>query len=84
MSDTVKLVIQIENGNIINHPVTYSNFLLLFPECPIEETPTNEVVEQYGYNVFIRTPPPTPPRFISGNYIQKEDGTWTNTWVTTN
>jgi hypothetical protein len=81
MSDTEKLVIKVENGNIINHPVTYSNFLLLFPECPIEETPTNEVVGQYGYNVFMRTPP---PRIISGNYIQQEDGTWTNTWVTTN
>ena len=31
--------------------------------------------------VSLGTPP---PMFISGNYIQKEDGTWTNTWVTTN
>jgi len=81
MSDTDKLVIKVENGNTINHPVTYSNFLLLFPECPVEEIPTNEVVEQYGYNVFIPSPPPL---FTSGQYVQTEDGTWTNTWVTTN
>ena len=81
MSDTDKLVIKIENGNTINHPLTYSNFLLLFPECLVEEIPTNDVVGQYGYNVFIRTPQPT---FVSGNYIQHEDGTWTNTWIKTN
>jgi hypothetical protein len=78
MSDTIKLVIQVENGNTINYPLTYSNFLLLFPDCPVEEIPTNEVVGQYGYNVFMRTPQPT---FRSGNYIQQEDGTWTNTWT---
>ena len=78
MSDTDKLVIQIENGTTVNHPVTYSNFLLLFPECPVEETPTNEVVGQYGYNVFVHTSLPT---YKSGKYIQKEDGAWTNTWV---
>jgi len=81
MSDTNKLVIKVEIGNIINHPVTYSNFLLLFPECPIEETPTNEVVEQYGYNVFMHTPH---PEFEFGSYIKQDNGTWTNTWVKTN
>ena len=78
MSDTDKLVIQIENGTTVNHPLTYSNFLLLFPECPVEETPTNEVVGQYGYNVFIRTLQPT---FVSVNYMRQKDGTWTNTWT---
>ena len=78
MSDTDKLVIKIENGNAINHPLTYSNFLLLVPDCPVEEIPTNEVVGQYGYNVFIRTPQPT---FVSGNYMRQKDGTWTNTWT---
>ena len=71
-------VIQVESGSSINHPLTYSNFLLLFPECLVEEIPTNEVVGQYGYNIFTRTLPPT---FVSGNYIQQEDGTWTNTWT---
>ena len=74
-----KFVIQVnENGNRINYPLTYSNFLLLFPNCPVEEIPTNEVVGQYGYNVFMLTPPPT---FMPGDYIQQEDGVWTNTWI---
>lgn len=81
MSDTDKLVIQIENGTTVNHPLTYSNFLLLFPDCPVQETPTNAVISLYGYEVFTPTPM---PMFDLGSYIQKEDGTWTNTWVQTN
>ena len=78
MNDTDKLVIKVENGQPINHPVTYSNFLLLFPDCLVEETPTNETLGQYGYNLFIYTPQ---PEYTWGPYVQKEDGTWTNTWV---
>lgn len=81
MNDTDKLVIKVEDGKPKYDPVTYSNFLLLFPECPVEETPTNETLEQYGYNVFMHTPQ---PMFSWGPYIQKEDGTWTNTWVQIN
>jgi hypothetical protein len=69
-------VIKIENNQAINHPLTYSNFLLLFPDCPVEEIPTNETLGQYGYNLFIHTPPP-----VYGPYVQREDGVWTNTWV---
>lgn len=75
MSDTDKLVIKVENGQAVNHPLTYSNFLLLFPDCPVEEIPTNETLGQYGYNLFIHTPP------VHGPYVQQEDGVWTNTWV---
>jgi hypothetical protein len=81
MSDTEKLVIQVIDGKAINHPLTYSNFLLLFPDCIEEDNPSNEVLERYGYNVFVHTSLPT---YKSGKYIQKEDGAWTNTWVTTN
>lgn len=81
MSDTDKLVIKVENGQAVNHPVTYSNFLLLYPDCPEEETPTNEVIGQYGYNVFVLT---VHPRFNPGPYIQNNDGTWTNTWIQIN
>ncbi len=78
MSDTDKLVIKVENGQAINHPLTYSNFLLLFPDCPVEEIPTNEVISQYEYNVFVHT------KYQPGPYIQQEDGVWTNTWVQIN
>lgn len=79
MSDTDKLVIKIEDGKPINYPLTYSNFLLLFPDCPEEETPTNEVIGQFGYNLFVNTPQ---PKFVWGPYVQQENGLWTNTWVT--
>ncbi len=79
--DTNQYVIQIENGTTVNHPLTYSNFLLLFPNCPVQETPTNDVISSYGYEVFTQTPM---PMFDLGPYIKKEDGTWTNTWVQIN
>lgn len=81
MNDTERLVIQIQDGQPINHPLTYSNFLLLFPDCPIQETPTNDVISPYGYEVFVNTPRPT---FDLGPYVKNDDGSWTNTWVKTN
>ena len=78
MSDTNKLVIKIENGEPVNHPMTYSNFLLLFPDCPVQEMPTNDVIAPYGYEVFVITPR---PEYKWGTYIKQDDGTWTNTWV---
>jgi hypothetical protein len=81
MSDTNNLVIKVENGQSINHPVTYSNFLLLFPDCLVQDTPTNEVISIYGYEVFSPTPY---PQFESGSYIKQNDGRWTNTWVAKN
>ena len=76
--DTNKFVIKIENGQPVNHPLTYSNFLALFPECQAQENPTNEVISPYGYEVFENTEYPI---YELGPYIQKENGTWTNTWV---
>ena len=81
MNDTDKLVIKVENEEAINHPLTYSNFLALFPDCLVQDTPTNEVVSPYGYEVFMPTPR---PEFEAGSYIKQDDGTWTNTWITTN
>lgn len=78
MSDTDKLVIKIEEGKPVNFPMTYSNFLLLFPDCPVEETPTNGTISPYGYNVFILK---QQPKFAAGPYIQNSDGTWSNTWI---
>lgn len=68
-------VIQVQDGNSINHPLTYSNFLLLFPDCPVEEMPTNEIISPYGYEVFVHT------KYQPGPYIKQEDGNWTNTWI---
>jgi hypothetical protein len=61
--------------------LTYSNFLLLFPNCPVEENPTNAVIGPYGYEVFVTTPR---PEYIHGSYTKNENGTWTNTWVQIN
>jgi len=84
-ADTEKLVIQVENGQPINHPLTYSNFLLLFPECPFEETPTNEVISYYGYEVFFTTPRPIQTMFDKyvyqdNFYTKTENGSWTKLW----
>lgn len=81
MSDIDKFVVKIENGNVVDGPIPYSNFLELFPNCVVQEIPTNEVIAEYGYNVYIYTLYPT---YKLGPYIQKEDGTWTNTWVKAN
>lgn len=80
--NTDKLVIKVENGQPVNYPLTYDNFLLLFPECPVQEIPTNEVISPYGYELFTLTPR---PEYDWGVYIKPDgDDIWTNTWVQTN
>jgi len=78
-------VIKVENRIAIDHPVDYENFLLAFPSCPRQETPTNNVIGPYGYEVFIYTPEPTPGRYENphtpGPYTCDND-IWTNTWIT--
>ena len=81
MNNTDHFVIKVENNQFVNHPVTYSNFLLLFPDCPVQDIPTNDVISSYGYEVFVITPR---PEFEWGTYIKQDDGTWTNTWVKIN
>lgn len=81
MSDTDKLVIQVKDGHTVNYPVTYTNFLLLFPDCPVQDTPTNDVIGVYGYEVFVTT---LMPQYTPGPYIKNEDGNWTNSWVLIN
>lgn len=87
MSETVDsdlLVIKIVDGQPINHPLTYGNFLLIHPECPQQDIPSNDVLEPYGYQTFVRMSPPTPGTFehpyISGPYVF-ENGTWTDSWI---
>lgn len=86
MSDTEKWVIKVINNQTVDHPATYTNFLLVFPECPIQEEPTNEIISQYGYEVFVRTPAPIPSQYehppVEGPYI-KVDNYWTNSWTIT-
>jgi len=77
-------VIKVENRIATEHPLTYENFLLLFPACPRQDTPTNEVIGPYGYEVFVHTSQPTPSKYentpVSGPYVFDND-VWTNTWL---
>ena len=80
-----QFVIQVENGYPINYPVSYENFLLLFPECPVEEVPSNDVIGAYGYAVFEVSRPPIPTDFqhqpeLSNEYFQ-ENGVWKRKWI---
>jgi len=82
METTQKFVIKVENGQAINNPLLYSNFLLLYP-CPRQEIPTNDVIGPYGYEVFTPTPPTKPNRFEHPAKIEryeKIDGIWTQIW----
>ena len=84
MSDSNVLVIEVVDGQPINHPLTYSNFLLLYPECPRQDIPSNDILEQYGYQTFIRTSAPILGTFdhpyTSGPYVF-ENGTWVDSWI---
>ena len=83
MSDIDLLVIKVINGVAIDYPVVYTNFLLAFPTCPMEEVPTNEIVSQYGYEVFVATQKPKNNRFehpaVHGGY-NKINNVWTDVW----
>lgn len=78
-------VIKVENKVAVGHPINYENFLSVFPNCPRQEVPTNDVISPYGYEVFVHTPEPSVGIFekspIVGSYIVN-DGIWTNTWIT--
>lgn len=86
MNNDNLFVIQVVNGETVNHPLTYSNFLLLFPDCEQQETPTNEVIKPYGYEVFVITPKPINGPFehpaVEGPYVKNND-VWTNSWTIT-
>lgn len=80
-----KFLIKVENRQPVGHPIQYSNFLLLFPMCPIQETPTNDVVGPYGYEVFERAQQPTVgvfehPPIRQDIYVCGQDGIWRDTW----
>lgn len=82
-----KFVIQIENRQAVGHPLLYSNFIQI-TGCPIQETPTNDVVGPYGYEVFERSPRPEVgvfehPAIQKEIYICRPDGVWTDTWEIT-
>lgn len=82
-SNDYKFVIKVENRQSVGHPMSYSNFLLVFPGCQVQETPTNDVIGPYGYEIFVHTPEPTPGVFehraIVTGYVCN-DGTWTQQW----
>lgn len=84
MSNAQQFVIKVENGEPISHPLLYSNFLLLHP-CPPQSTPTNDVIGQYGYEVFIpSSPPPRPSPLFHPGVVEKYvkiDGAWTQQWM---
>ncbi len=83
-NDAKQLVIQIEKSEPINHPLTYSNFLLLYPDCPVEETPTNEIISHYGFEVFVSSPRPEISIFMKNvsqnDFYTKVNGVWTKLW----
>jgi hypothetical protein len=83
-SNNEKFVVKVENRNAVGNPLYYENFLAIFPDCPRQDTPTNDIIGPYGYEVFMFTEQPTVGRYektISSSYIF-QDNTWTNFWQT--
>lgn len=83
MNNINKYVIKVENKQPVNHPITYSNFLQVFPTCPVQNIPTNDVIGRYGYEVFVVKQPPTSSRFehpaVLSKYINVNN-VWTHEW----
>lgn len=84
MSNTAKFVIKVENKQPVDNPVAYDNFLMVFNGCPRQETPTNDVIGPYGYEVFEFTMQPQPGMFEHPaellGYVKRGD-VWTQNWV---
>jgi len=85
ISDSDLLVIRVEDGAPVDHPLTYSNFRMLFPEVSFPPTPVEDLVRPYGYAVFKYTERPKPVKFetTTDGPIEWDDtlGAFTNRWV---
>ena len=84
ISDSDLLVIQLVNGQPVNHPLTYSNFRMLFPETSFPPTPVDDLIRPFGYALFRYTERPVPVRFehTREGAIAWSDAlsAFTNTW----
>jgi hypothetical protein len=87
ISDSDLLVIKVENGQPVNHPLTYSNFRLIFPQTSFPDLPDNYFLVDFGYAVFKYTEQPAPVQFentTDGPIVwDTAKDAYTNTWVNT-
>lgn len=78
------LVIEVVDGQPVNHPLTYSNFRMLYPDTSFPPTPVDALVRPYGYALFRYTEKPAPVQFEhtrEGAIAWSEAlGAFTNTW----
>ena len=87
ISDSDLLVIQIQDGEPVNYPLTYSNFRMLFPQTSFPDLPDNSFLVDFGYAVFKHTNQPPIPQFetiVDGPIVWNTDlDAYTNTYVLT-
>lgn len=77
------MLIQLDNGVPVGHPVDEKNFRMLFKNTSFPDFLTPDIVEDFGFGVYEFTRPPEPKRFtkvIEDTPIKGEDGIYRQSW----
>ena len=78
------MLIQLQDGHPIGHPVTEENLRLLFPEMDLPEVLTPDLVAPLGFGLYTATPAPevTGPyeRLIEAPPARDAVGVWIQVW----
>ena len=77
------MLIQLDNGIPVGHPVDEKNFRMLFKNTSFPDFLTPDVVESFGFGVYEFTRAPDPKRFtkvVEGIPAKADNGIYYQTW----
>jgi hypothetical protein len=78
------MLIKVENGAPIGHPIIEENFRQLFADVVFPLVFTNEIVESYGYAMYDFSQIPTPAiyeKLTEGTPVKDAAGIYRQNWV---
>ena len=77
------MLIQLQDGQPIGHPIMESNFRQLFPNTSFSKYLTPEDVENFGYGLYDFSESPNPGKYekvVETNPTKDERGVWMQAW----
>lgn len=77
------MLIKIENGQPVGHPILDENLRLIYPNTSFPSPMANSAVEAFGYALYEQAPAPevgTWQKAVEITPVKNTEGVWVQTW----